>query len=196
MAMLTADTAPFTGERLAMLRLEFARNSFLHVQDVLRFLDQKAFYVLSAVGVLTTALGIYSSIMFGFVARETWQGPAGVALGGAALLYLLVAFSVIVRASSVFRPRRGAPDQVIEGAGLFFLPTAPPAIRDDLEGYGGRIAAMEGVDILADYAAASAALSAIYREKERRVTNAIAGFRFLAVLWISVIVMLSAAAML
>jgi hypothetical protein len=171
-------------------RLEFARNSFNQTQDLIRFMDQKAFFILSAVGMLTTGLGVFSSIILSLVPRSAWHGGLGLAGGALALLYLAVAFAVVLKSSSVFTPRTGSPAGGFPSHNLFFLPASAPSVQRDQETYISKLTLLDHDAVLADYATSTARVSAIYQVKERYVNAAIFRFRALCLVWMATIVML------
>ena len=60
-------------ETLFKARLDYVMRNFINTQDLIRFMDQKAGYLLSAVGLLTTALGIVAAKALDANANLTWH---------------------------------------------------------------------------------------------------------------------------
>lgn len=185
-----ADGRPADTEAQARLRLEFVRNSFAHTQDLIRFMDQKASFILTAVGILTTSLGIFTTIMLSLMDRSVWHSPTGAAGGLLAITYLALAFAVVFTASGVLMARSSRSAGAAAQPSLFFLPGWIDRDQNDRDSYMERLRTLEQQAIIDDYATSTADVSAIYRMKESRVNSAIARFRLLSILWITMILFL------
>lgn len=185
-----AELRPADTEAQARMRLEFVKSSFAHTQDLIRFMDQKASFILTAVGILTTSLGIFTSIMLSLMDRSVWHSPMGAAGGLLAITYLALAFAVVYTASGVLMARSSRAAGAAARPNLFFLPAWIDREENDRATYLERLRGLEQQAIIEDYAGSTADVAAIYRMKEGRVNSAIARFRLLSILWISMILFL------
>src|SRR2546427_2339391 len=84
-------------------RLDFAEKCFANAQDLSRFMDTKAGYLLSAVALMTAALAIVASKALDVKADLPWQVVLKAAGGVSFLAYVVVAFAVIYNATKMFR---------------------------------------------------------------------------------------------
>jgi len=116
-------------ETLFRTRLDYVMRSFMNTQDLIRFMDQKAGYLLSAVGLLTTALGIVAAKALDANTNLTWyleiSSPGLLAvLKVLALIsfvgYLLLAFVVLTSATKVFKALPNMLKGVSTAPGLIF----------------------------------------------------------------------------
>src|SRR4051794_11443933 len=84
-------------------KLDFAERCFVNVQELSRFIDQKASYLLSAVALMTAALGIVASRALDSTPTEAWQVGTKILAMVFFAGYVVVAFSVIYNSTQVFR---------------------------------------------------------------------------------------------
>jgi hypothetical protein len=190
MAIQLMDQAALNEDALVKLRLEYARNAFAHTQDLIRFMDQKAFFVLSAVGLLTTALGISASIMLTLITRDAWHSPPGAIACILSLAYLALAFAVVFTSTSVFIARSHGTTPSGTRQSFISLPSAQTDVRENRDEYLSALSVVDHNDILHDYANASAEIAVIYRLKASRVNAGITRLRYLSVFWAAIIVAL------
>src|SRR5690349_18026157 len=114
----------YTPDTVFKGRLDFAERCLANCQDLNRFMDQKASYLLSAVALMTAAVGIVGSKVLDTNPVETWR----LAIKVVAMLffvgYVIVAFGVIYNATQVFRAlpslRRGSSVSTSTAPGLIF----------------------------------------------------------------------------
>lgn len=187
--MLT-DTADFVlpPDALVRARLDFAQRCFTNVQELTRFMDQKAGSLISAVSLLNIALGI--------VVGQALRLPAGgsltlLHLANVAVLaiYLVLAVIVIVLATSTFRALPNLLRQSTSAPGLMFPLILLKRVRVDAQAeekrYLQTLRQVEAHDMLQDYANQIVEISAIYEVKQLRVNRAITLFHWLCLSWIS-----------
>ncbi len=175
---------------LIRLRVDFAIRSMLHIQELVRFMDQKSGLVLTAVGILTTAQGAFIVRLFSLATVSPLQQALRLATLGCALIYILVAFSVIFAGTKVFtpsvKPRR--PDS--KAPGLIF----PLAILQKQDGnedlYQQRIMQAMPSDLLLDLSNQIVELSNIFKAKSRYLDAVFWRFRLLCVLWLALMLLL------
>ena len=177
-------------ESLTRLRLDFARNAFTNAQELIRFMDQKAFFILNAVGVLTGALGIFATIIVAVTPRSSWRTPLGITSGAVALAYLAMALTVIYAASSVFLALSHRLSTRSTGPGLIFPLNIAHRHRKDTERYLMGLATVDAFGIMRDYADSIVQVSDIYQAKQQRVNRSVRRFRLLGLMWLSTIVLL------
>lgn len=192
-------------EALFKVRLDYVMRSFINTQDLIRFMDQKAGYLLSAVGLLTTALGIVAAKALDANANLTWQlelsSPGLIAvLKVVALIsfvgYLLLAFVVLTSATKVFKALPNMLKRVSTAPGLIF-----PLILLEKYKYGNsaeddryytQLLNVQGNDILHDFADQLMEISNIYQRKQQQINASIRWFEYLSVAWIISVILLLA----
>ncbi len=170
-------------------RIEYATRAFGFTQELIRFMDQKAFFVISVVGMLTTALGFFTSVIIALAPRPAWHEALGKAAGVAGLVYLVAAFAVIATASSVFmaRSHRGGS---AGGPGLLFPLAVAGRHGADAGSYLHSLLIAGPDAMLADYAGSITGSALIYELKQRRVNRAVQAMRGLSLVWMALIVLL------
>ena len=194
---LPDDAAPGTErplgpETVAHLRVDFAKSSFASAQELIRFMDQKAFYVLSAVGILTTALGIFASVMLNLLPEHAWRSPFGIAGTLCAIVYLAASFSVVSSAATVFVARTRRPAGGGGGPGILFPLNVVSQYSGDELALHSRLTALTPSEILHDYAGSITSVAAIYEAKSEHVRVAFSRFRVLIMSWLATIALLLA----
>ena len=181
-------------ESAVKMRLEFAERCFINSLELIRFMDLKANYLLSAVALLTAALGVVASKALDVAPENDWQfwiKSAGLTFF---LLFVATAFAVIYNATRVFR----ASSTVLEGRnpapGLIFplaiLGQFKAESEQDAERYFQRISSLESSDILRDYSLQILEISSIYKRKHRRINLSLDLFRWLTIFWIVTLLLL------
>jgi hypothetical protein len=190
MANLEIHDKEFSAETLAKFRLEFAQRCFINIQELIRFMDQKAGFLLAAVGILTAALGTLVTRVFGSTLSFAWQAAFRTTGGVFVLAYLAMAFAVIYSATSVFiaSPTMLRPDTMAPG--LIFPLILLKRFEADEEMYLKKLSGVTPAELLHDYANQIMEIANIYQSKQRQVNLSMALFRWLCVLWIISMVLL------
>jgi hypothetical protein len=180
---------------MVVAKLEFAQNAFVNAQELNRTTDAKANYLLSAVALLTAALGIVAANAFDAQPADFWQGALKVLGILCALLYLLVAFNIIYIATKVFRavsrtirPNTTAPGMIFP---LMLLERSTVDGKADEDLYMQTLIRASPRDILHDYANQLIEVSNIYKTKQAQVNLCIQRFRRLSVLWVVTMLVLA-----
>jgi hypothetical protein len=192
-------------ETLFKARLDYVMRSFINTQDLIRFMDQKAGYLLSAVGLLTTALGIVAAKALDANANLTWHvelsAPELIAvLKILALIsfvgYLLLAFVVLTSATKVFKALPNMLKRVSAAPGLIFplilLEKYKYSYSAEDDSYYTQLLNVQGNDILHDFADQLMEISNIYQRKQRQINASIRWFEYLGVAWIISVMLLLA----
>ena len=192
-------------ETLFRTRLDYVMRSFMNTQDLIRFMDQKAGYLLSAVGLLTTALGIVAAKALDANTNLTWyleiSSPGLLAvLKVLALIsfvgYLLLAFVVLTSATKVFKALPNMLKGVSTAPGLIFplilLEKYKKGYSADDAGYYTQLLNVQGNDILHDFADQVMEISNIYQRKQQQINTSIKWFEYLGVAWIISVILLLA----
>ena len=171
-------------------RVDFAIRSLLHIQDLVRFMDQKSGLIPTAVGILTTAQGAFLLHMLSAAAvSPLQQGVRAAALGGA-LIYMLTAFSVIFAGTKVFTPSVTPRRANSKAPGLIF-PLAILQKQDSNENkYYQRIMLAMPSDMLHDLSNQMIEISAIFKAKSGYLDSVLRRFRLLCVLWLTLMLLL------
>ncbi len=186
---------PFSSEALARTRLDFAQRCFTNAQELTRLMDQKANYILAAVGLLTAALGSLASRALEITpdANWLWLKPAGAVF---TVAYMLIAFATIYNATRVYiatphslRPRTSAPGLLFP---LMLLERFRTDTGPDEELYFDKLSVLTPKDILRDYSNQIVEISNIYQSKQRRINLSIGLFRGLIGCWIITLLLLLA----
>ena len=99
------------------MRLDYADKCFQNMQELIRFMDQKAGFVLAAVGILSAALGSLTTSIFQQPPTSATQVTLRIISAGLLVAYLLIAFLVVWVAIRVFtaRPNTLAPETTSPG---------------------------------------------------------------------------------
>jgi hypothetical protein len=177
-------------------RLDFAERCFINVQDLSRFMDQKASYVIAAVALLTTALGTIALATGAFQAAtgsdwHTMLRGVGIVL---ILGYLVMAFLVIYSATRVYSALPHMLRRRTEAPGLIFplIVLSRFRIDDEVdeEMYYEKLSSVAPHDILRDYSNQIVEISNIYQLKQRRINASLRFFGWLTINWIVTMVLL------
>jgi uncharacterized BrkB/YihY/UPF0761 family membrane protein len=171
-------------EKLLDMRVEYAHRCFCNTQELIRFMDQKAGFVLAAVGILSAALGTLVANAFEVTPTTTWQiwlRLAGVAFF---LAFMLIGFIVVLVATSVFAaaPNRMRPDTTAPG--LLFPLILLKKFQAQEELYLKTLSEMTPAGILHDYANQIMEIANIYQAKQKQVNRSLFLFRWLSILWV------------
>lgn len=173
---------PITGEALRREQLAFAQRAFVNAQELIRFMDQKAAFILATVGVVTSALAALTVT----VLRQNADAPlyllATTAFLG--LCYVLVSVIVIWTATVVFAAKSNTLRPASSAPGLLFpLIVLKKHARDESRYFEALRASSSG-DLLAEYSNQIMELSNIYSDKQQRINLTLTLFQTLIVLWI------------
>jgi hypothetical protein len=180
------STNPWTGldDTLQNARLYFAQSNLENLQNLVRFIDQKAAFILTAVGVLTAALFTLVAGTVFAPARTTFDTIAKIVLGLTTLAYTILASTVVYAVaqitsagSSTLKPDTRAP-------GMIFPLTLLQRYNADEASYHARLLDLSYADMLHDYANQMMEVSNIYQQKHRYVNSSVSRFRWLSVAWI------------
>jgi len=192
-------------ETLFKSRLDYVMRSFMNAQDLVRFMDQKAGYLLTAVGLLTTALGIVAAKALDANANLAWRlelsAPELVTLLKALALisfvtYMIFAFVVLSYATRVFKALPNLLKRSSTAPGLIFplilLEKYKTGDNVDEDSYYNQLLKVQGDDILHDFANQVMEVSNIYQRKQRQINTSIKWFEYLSVTWIVSVLLLLA----
>src|SRR5215212_2113087 len=103
MAIQEIDQEQLGREALAKARLDFAERCLINAQDLSRMMDVKASYLLSAVALMTAALGIVATKSLDAQADQGLQLVLKVIGLFSFLAYIILAFLVVYTATQVFK---------------------------------------------------------------------------------------------
>jgi hypothetical protein len=164
------------------MRLNYADKCFQNMQELIRFMDQKAGFVLAAVGILSAALGSLIVTIFQTAPTNSIQATLRATSGGLLIAYLIVAFLVIWVAIRVFtaqpdRPQNTAAPELIYP--IIYLNKSAPNMQ-----YLETLAGLTPTDILHDYTDQIIEITEIYRKKKNSVNASVRLFQLSSVLWI------------
>lgn len=178
-------------EKQRELQFNFAMQGLQNSQDLVRFLDQKAGLVITAVSILTAAIG---ALLIEAI-RGAPVGVFGLAIRGAigvgVLLYMLLAFAVISWAIRVLMPavNRLLPDSHALGL-IFPLMVLQRTDADDAV-YTRRVVQASIEDLIHDFANQILEVSYVYKEKHEQLGKVMRYFRWLSILWVLLMLLLS-----
>ena len=183
-------------ESAVKMRLEFAERCFINSLELIRFMDLKANYLLSAVALLTAALGVVASKALDVAPDSDWAFWIKSAGMTSFLLFVATAFAVIYNATRVFR----ASSTILGGRtlapGLIFplsiLGQFKAESEQDAERYFQKMSGLQSDDILRDYSREILEISSIYKSKHHRINLSLDLFRWLTIFWIVTILLLLA----
>src|SRR5689334_14193188 len=177
-------------------QIAFAERCFINGQDLNRLLDFKASFLLSAVALLTAALGVVATRALDVTAVSSWLVALKDVAVAAFLVYLVVAFVVVNSATSVFKALPNLVQQRPPAPGLIFPLILLSRFRSggqiDMNAYYNRLCCMSPAEILKDYANQVMEISAIYARKQRHINFAANLFHGLTACWILTMMLLLA----
>lgn len=182
MSNLTAQNPPT--DQLFDLRVDYAHKCFANMQELIRFMDQKAGFILAAVGILAAALGTFAANVFDGTVTNSLNATLRLLGGGFLTAYLIVGFVVVLIATSVFAasPNRLRPDTTAPG--LIFPLILLKKFSSNEELYLQTLVQMTPATILHDYANQIMEIANIYQVKQKRVNQSLALFRWSGILWL------------
>jgi len=177
-------------------RLDFAQRCFISAQELNRNIDFKANFLITAVGLLTTALGVVASAALSSNIQPEVPFPDVLrAIGAISLLaYLLMAFNVTYTATRVYQalPNTLHPDT--QAPGLMFPLMVLTRFKVDgnvsEQKYLDTLSRATPQELLYDYTNQIMEISNIYRYKQAQINLSIRRFQWLSILWIISMVML------
>jgi len=153
-----------------------------------RNIDFKANFLITAVGLLTTALGVVASMALDVnktPAVSDWLRIVGAL---SILLFLLMAFDVTYEATRVYQALPNMLHPNSEAPGLMFPLTVLSRFKVDgnvsEEKYLDRLSSATPQDLLYDYSNQIIEISNIYRFKQAQINLSIRRFQWLSILWI------------
>ena len=194
MAIQEIEQEQLSGPDLAKARLDFAQRCLVNAQDLNRMIDLKANFLLSAVALMTAALGIVASQALE-VSVDAGLGIALKAVGLVSFLaYVVLAFMVVYASTQVFRALGITLTQESWAPGLIFPLTVLERHKaDDVvneEMYFRRMATVSSNDIIRDYSNQVLEISAIYHRKQAHINTGVRLFQYLSVSWIVTMLLL------
>lgn len=179
------------------MRLDYANKCFQNMQELIRFMDQKAGFVLAAVGILSAALGSLVTSIFQQTPTNPTQAALLVVSQGLLVAYLLIAFLVIWVAIRVFTARPNTLAVDTTAPGLIYPLILLKKFQSSEMLYLEKLAGMTPTEILHDYANQIMEIANIYRVKQTHVNQSIRLFQWSSILWLATVlvslVMLAAA---
>lgn len=169
------------------MRLDYAHKCFQNTQELIRFMDQKAGFVLAAVGILSAALGSLITSIFQQAPTNTIQTTLRVISEGLFVAYLLVAFLVIWIAIRVFtaRPHTLAVDTTAPG--LIYPLILLKKFKSNEMLYLEKLENQTPTEILHDYANQIMEIANIYQVKQKYVNQSIRLFQWSSILWLATV---------
>lgn len=179
------ETSELPPETAYEFRLDFAQACLGNTQDLIRFMDEKAGFLLAAIGILTAALGTLVSKSFAGPMHSLWRRDLRVVAAAVSLAYLLLAFAVVYTAVQVYAARAHALRKASASPGLLFPLRLLREYNQDEDQYFARLAAAHPRELLHDYSNSMMETSNIYRIKQSRINRCVALFRWLCFLWLA-----------
>lgn len=180
-------------EELEKARLAFAERCLVNAQDLSRMMDLKANFLLSAVALMTAALGIVASKALDARADPGAETVLKIAGLVSFVAYIILAFTVVYSVTRVFKAlgRMLTPTSVAPGL-IFPLIVLERYQADgavDEEMYFSKLAQVSSRDMLRDYTNQVLEVSAIYRRKQLEINTSVRLFQYLSISWIITILL-------
>lgn len=172
------------------MALEFARQVFANLQDLIRFMDQKASFTLAGVAGLVALLGIGLSRVPNVSGRIP-EALVGIAYSFALVFGVLVAITLFL-ATQVYRARgnKGAADR--HSPGLIF-PLEIEQLLATGKAYSDALASVSPRELVESYSRQIEALTRVYSRKQRAVNNLVVIFAFTVGVWLASLLFFAAA---
>ncbi len=171
-------------DTLQNARLYFAQSNLENLQNLVRFIDQKAAFILTAVGVLTAALFTLVAGTVFAPAKTSFDTVAKITLGLTTLAYTILASTVVYAAAQIYSAGSNALKPDTNAPGMIFPLTLLQRYNADEVSYHARMLDLSYADMLHDYANQMMEVSNIYQQKHRYVNVSINRFRWLCMAWI------------
>ncbi len=149
-------------------RIEFARDIFSNIQELLRFLDQKSGFLLAAVGLFSAAL---FQLLTGYL-----NGPHELEIYLIALLvvwYLLHIARATWNAILVVKARPNSAPNNCDSPELIFPLMLLPQHHDSGVEYSKALQSVQANEILSDYAQQIVEISSIYKVKHALINKSV-----------------------
>ncbi len=196
MSIPTMQDQFMSPEAAFKMRLDFAQRAFTNAQELTRLMDQKANYLLSAVALLTAALGIVASKALDIKPTAGWE----LVVKGLSIVlflgYLVLAFAVVYNATRVFRARSSMLTGQSAAPGMLFplilLSRFSTNGVVDENKYLIKLGSLTPEEILHDYANQIIEVSTIYSHKQQNINLSLTLFYWLTITWIMAILLLLA----
>ena len=168
-------------------RLMFAQTNLENAQNLVRFIDQKAAFILTAVGVLTAAL--FTLLV------ESANAPVATVAGSivrsllaiTVLVYAFISSLVVYAGARIYTPAKAELRPDTDAPGLIFPLTLLKRYEADEDRYRHKLLGVSYEDMLHDYANQMMEVSWIYQAKHHFLNTAVMRFRWLCVGWICAI---------
>jgi len=179
-------TAVWTGldETLENARLYFAQTNLENLQNLIRFIDQKAAFILTAVGVLTAALFTLVAGTVFAPAKTTIDILLEVLLGINTLAYTILASTVVYSAARIYTAGAAVLKPNTNAPGMIFPLTLLHRYNADEDSYHSKLITLSYEEMLHDYANQMMEVSNIYKQKHHYVNASVSRFRWLCMAWI------------
>jgi hypothetical protein len=164
------------------MALEFARQVFANLQDLIRFIDQKASFTLAGVAGLVALLGI------GLASVPEIEGRVpgtfhGIAYGLTLVFGILVAATLFL-ATRVYRARGNKIAGGKHAPGLIF-PLEIEQLLGTGKTYAEALVNISSQDILQSYSRQIEALTRVYSRKQGAINMLVITFAFTVGVWLA-----------
>jgi hypothetical protein len=194
MAIQEIDEEQLGREALAKARLDFAERCLINAQDLSRMMDMKANYLLSAVALMTAALGIVASKSLDTKVTEALQIVLKAVGLISFLAYIVLAFLVVYSVTRVFRALGTMSNRETMAPGLIFPLIVLERYKADgvidEDKYFNKLVNVGSSDILRDYTNQVLEVSAIYQRKQLQINDSVRLFQYLSITWIVTMLLL------
>ena len=182
----TSPPAPSDDEM--RMRLDFAQRSFINAQELNRFLDQKMGYLIMAVGILTTIIGVLASKLIDMYTTVAWMDTHAIYGVPLLALYCLLATLTVILAAQVLRARdhrvKGCPVSTTHCALGLLYPMIIAEKQYTEQSYLDALLPMTPEALMREYAHQIVIISHIYTIKHRFVNRAFLVGVLAAIVWI------------
>jgi len=186
---MTTHTKHQDDEGITKARLDYVQRCFINVHELNRMLDQKANFLLASVGLITAALGVIATAALNRKTAEDWQLYLKTVAFTFLLVYLFLAFWVVLITTKVFRARTKLVSPNTHAPGLLFPLILLNRYHDEI-GYKNKVSVLSYDDIIEDYSHQIIEVSNIYSSKQHNMNQATAAFQYLVWLWITSVFLL------
>lgn len=177
---------PHDSEALHKARLDYVQRCFQNVHELNRMMDQKANFLLAAVALITGALAVIATAPLNRKTPEDWQVYLRIAAFVFLLIYLFVAFRVIVVTTQVFRAIGTMVSPNTRAPGLLFPLMIMERYANE-DAYRNKSSSLTYDDIFEDYSNQIIEVSNIYSYKQKVMSQAMDAFHVLVWLWLATI---------
>jgi len=193
-AVETVETeSPLTARELYRLQYDFAVHAYHDTQELIRFMDQKASFLVASVGILSAAISSIAFKAFDIKPGSGWSFCIYLITATSLVSYMIVAIVAIAHAVHACQVTSGRRKQHTasnnRARGLIYAQDIIDHCEDGgVDCYAAQLQAAQPQHLLHEYANSLYVIAKILVDKQHHVNVAIRLFYWLVAFWASSII--------